>query len=666
MRSEIEAMCAESQKTRTRTTGKSSEKIEPAAPTTRWSWVLSAGLLTAVTLAVYWQVLGFDFVNYDDYLYVTQNPHVQQGLTTRSIAWAFTTTHASNWHPLTWLSLMLDRQLFGSGPMGFHITNLVFHLANTLLLLWALTRMTGSLWKSTFVSALFAVHPLHVESVAWVVERKDVLSTFFWFLSILAYLHYTDRPKFRRYLLVVLAFVLGLMAKPMLVTLPFVLPIIDYWPLQRFGAKKGVPWSKLALEKIPLLLISLASGLVTIVAQSKRAMGSFESYPLALRLSNAVLSYAVYIAKAVWPSKLACFYPYEWHISTTQLALAAFFLAFVTALALRQRDRRPYLTAGWLWYLVTLLPAIGLIQVGAQSRADRYTYVPLVGIFVMIAWGVPSSMEKLLRRYSKLSKQMVLSSISVAVVIALAGIARVQASYWKDGKSLFKHALDVAKPSSVAERGYAQALAEEGRVNEALKHYQASLRLDPHDARTYNGIGLLLADNGQLEDAIVAYRQALRCDPGFADAHNNLGNALAKTGSFEEAIEHYKGALELDPSYAEAHGNLAVLYTHMGRFDEAIRQYEEALALDPGFVEAKSNLAALLAQQGNFDDAIRLLTEAIKMKVDFADAHVNLALVYYQIGEYSQAWHEANLAQKYGAELPQEFVEEIGRKLSNP
>ena len=410
----------------------------------------------------------FSFVNYDDPQYVTANYDVQAGLTFESIRWSFTATHANNWHPLTWLSHMLDCQIYGMNPGHHHMTNVLFHILNTLLLFFIFKRISESIWKSAFVAALFALHPLHVESIAWVAERKDVLSTFFWMLTLWSYAGYVERPRLDKYLLLILFYILGLMAKPMLVTLPFVLLLLDYWPLKRFHLKSSdnenpevqrTFYFGLILEKIPLFLLSAASGIVTyLVQKSSGAVSSLDAIPFHDRIANALVSYVVYIGKMIWPHNLAVLYPYPRSIALWKIVGAGLLITLITVLVLRLLRSKPYLAVGWLWYLGTLVPVIGIVQVGSQAMADRYTYVPLIGIFIMITWGISDWVSK--RHYRRFGLFMV-----TAVILSLLMItSRLQVKYWSNSVMLFDHAIDVTGENSTAQLNLGEALAEQGNI----------------------------------------------------------------------------------------------------------------------------------------------------------------------------------------------------------
>jgi protein O-mannosyl-transferase len=508
--------------------------------------------LASVTFAVYYDVRSFGFVNFDDPEYISGNPNIQAGITLKSIEWALTADYAANWHPLTWLSHMLDCQLFGLNPAGHHIVNLIFHIANTLLLFLILKRMTGALWQSAFVAALFALHPLHVESVVWITERKDVLSTFFWLLTMAAYLRYVKKPNIARYLPALMLFALGLMAKPMLVTLPFVLLLLDYWPLGRIGRFNWRVFYRLILEKIPFIFLSAASSVITFLAQrSSEATVSLALFPLKSRILNAVISYSGYIEKMFFPARLAFFYPNQGpNISVFYAVISAVFLLAVTILIFRFAANHRYLVTGWFWYIGTLVPVIGVVQVGSQVMADRYSYITLTGLFIIIAWGLPELLAKW--PYRKIA----ISFASLAVLFALTVCTYFQTRYWKDSISLFQHALQVTKDNLPANLGITPMLLEQGRFEEAIWHYSQALRINPDSVEALSGLGVTLCRVGRVDESFVYYERALRLQPQNAIVHSNLGVALYTHGKYDEAIAHFKQALEIDPNYTDARNNL--------------------------------------------------------------------------------------------------------------
>jgi tetratricopeptide (TPR) repeat protein len=607
-------------------------------------WKIIACLfLVLATVAVYGQLRNHQFINFDDNVYVTDNAAVQSGLTLRGIVWAFTTLHAGLWIPLTWLSYMGDSQLFGLHPGAFHLTNLFLHLANTLLLFLWFHRTTGALGRSFLVAALFALHPLHVESVAWVTERKDVLSTFFWLLTMWAYLWYAANRGMKRYLLVLAGFSLGLMAKPMVVTLPLVLLMLDYWPLGRWpgrgptvagpGAYPGVSIKHLLWEKAPLLALAALVSVVTIFAQrTAGAVMPLANIPLKMRLANALVAYVSYMGKMVWPLHLAVYYPYPKHIWLWwQVAAPALGLLGISVLALRGAWKYPYLPVGWFWYLGTLVPVIGLVQVGTQGMADRYTYVPLIGLFIIVAWGMVdiTSRWRAARTFLPVGAGLVLGALVLCTWL--------QVRHWQDSISLFEHSLRVTENNRLAQNNLGAALFSQGQVDQAMAHYREALRLQPDCAGAHNNLGVALAKQGQVDQAMAHYREALRLQPDYAEAHNNLGLALAKQGQVDQAMAHYREALRLKPDYAEAQDNLGAALFSRGQVAEAMAHYREALRLKPDYAGAHNNLGAALFSQGQVDQAVAHYREALRLQPDDAEAHNNLGLALAKQGQVDQA-----------------------------
>jgi hypothetical protein len=537
------------------------------------TFAVLAVVLAVATCAAYWGVLGNDFTNYDDYDYVTKNPHVRQGITAESISWAFNIGYASNWHPLTWMSHMLDYQVYGLEPMGHHLTSLLLHVANVLLLFWVLCRMTGAPWRSAFVAALFGLHPLHVESVAWASERKDVLCTFFGLLAILAYVRYAERPELKRYLLVAAAFALGLMAKPMLVTLPVVLLLLDYWPLGRMQkSKNGGPGTgALLLEKAPLFAMSAASGVLTYMAQHRAgSVSDLELIPIGSRALNALLAYVQYLIMMVWPVGLAAHYPYLKIFPVWQVAGAILVLAGVSYAAWGLRKKYPYLLTGWAWYVITLLPVIGLVQVGSQAFADRYTYVPLIGIFIAITWGICDLMG--LRRLRHILRPHGVAVAATFVCLVLAALTANQTRVWKDSFTLWGHTLSVSPNEWMAHYNLGCILEESGRSDEAIPYYRAATRIAPDLRDAHFNLANLLDQRGDFAGALRHYGEAARIDPSDAQAHNNLCCLLGKTRDFEQSIKHGRLAVKHKPDYLEAHRNLAISLALNKQFAEALEE----------------------------------------------------------------------------------------------
>jgi tetratricopeptide (TPR) repeat protein len=573
--------------------------------------------IVLVTFAPAWQN---SFVNFDDGLYVNENPFVGAGLTGLGFAWAWTTSHAANWHPLTWLSLMLDTQLFGPAPWGYHLTNVLLHLANTLLLFVLWRRLTAAPLRSAAVAALFAVHPLHVESVAWIAERKDVLSTFFGLLALLTYARYTAAPGVGRYLAVVLGMALSLLAKPMLVTLPFLLLLLDYWPLGRWGDTWRPP-AGLLLEKLPLLALSAASSVVTVWAQEQGdSFSTLAGVSLPIRLANAAVSYVAYLRQALLPVDLAVFYPYAVRgPGPAPLAGAVALLAAVTALALWQARRRPYLVVGWLWYLGALVPVIGLVQVGGQARADRYTYLPLVGIFVAVVWGVAD----LARR---LGAVRAVAWLGGAVLAYLMLLSWTQTHYWHDSVMLWEHSLQVTQSNVIAHQALGAALLQHGEVDEAVRHYRIATHLNPRYAMAHNDLGNALLRQGNIAEAVAHYRDAARLDPGRAAAHVNLAVVLLRQGDVEGAVRHGREALRLDPGLARTHLNLGLALQAQGHLQEAVGCLRQAVALEPRRAEYHRALAHALTAQGGAAEARAEYQESLRLDPDWPPALTRRAL----------------------------------------
>jgi tetratricopeptide (TPR) repeat protein len=617
-------------------------------------WLVSIAL-AVVTLGIYAQVLQFDFVDWDDDQYIYENPHTAQGLTVPSVTWAFTSTDAVNWHPLTWISHMVDVELFGlqraengrvlQGPGGHHLVSVLLHTANSLLLLLLLVRMTGAFWPSALCAALFAIHPLRVESVAWVSERKDVLSGFFFMLTLLAYHRYTQRATLRRYLLVFISLALGLMAKPMLVTVPFVLLLLDLWPLRRW-ALPGWPPRRLLLEKLPLLGLAFASCLVTMLAQQAGgAVSSLDNLPLSWRLINAPIATATYLVKTVWPTHLTYLYAHPAEIPNKSLgdwimpaAAATLFLLLVSVFFLLLSRKRPYLVVGWLWFLGMLLPVIGLVQVGNQAWADRYTYLPLIGVYLVFSW----SLAQWIQGRPALRRKAIVAV--TAIFLLLIPLTWWQITVWRDSKSLYTHALSVTKSNYIAHTNLGAALHETGHFDASIVQYQQALRIKPDYAEAHNSWGSALTESGHPEEALEHYREALRIKPDYAEAHSNLGVALTKLGRPREGVTHYHEALRLKPDYAEAHYSWATALQAAGQFEQAIEQHQQALRLRPNYAEAHNNLGIALAESGQPRQAVEHYEEALRIEPNYAAAHNNwgnalqaLESLHDAIAHYRQA-----------------------------
>ena len=547
--------------------------------------------LAVSTLLVFCQARNFDFINYDDNEYVSENQHVLNGLTQDGIIWAFTTTpHVGNWHPITWLSLMLDCQLFGTNAGWMHFVNLLLHIANTLLLFAVLKKMTGSLWPSAFVAAAFALHPMHVESVAWIAERKDVLSTLFWMLTLLAYVSYVKRPATLRYLVTITIFAIGLLTKPMLVTLPFVLLLLDYWPLNRFDSPKAERQShrtvpvvnkrqilyRIIIEKIPFFALVAVSSVITFLVQrAGGAIVNINALPLKDRAANAFLSYARYIGKMFWPQNLAVFYPFDADsFAFWQVAMCVLLLLVISIFVIRFGRNQKYLLVGWFWFVGTLVPVIGFVQVGIQAYADRYTYISYIGLFIMIAWGLPELL-------SKWPQRKIALGMAAAMVLTAMGIgAYRQVGYWSNSIALFSHAIEVTQNNALAHYNLGVAYGKLGRHQDAMEAYQQAIRIKPDYADAHCNLGAAYGKLGRNKDAIKSYKQAIRIKPDNAESHNNLGAAYGKLGRYQEAIESLKQAIRIKPDYANAHNNLGFAYLMTGDKGSALEEYKILKTLD--------------------------------------------------------------------------------------
>ncbi|CAN2043701.1 protein O-mannosyl-transferase [Candidatus Magnetomoraceae bacterium gMMP-13] len=592
--------------------------------------ILISLFLTLLILAAYGQIRNFDFAGFDDKLYVTENSHVQSGFTCKSIAWAFTTYCSANWHPVTWLSHILDYEIYGLNPGGHHWTNLLFHTANSILLFFILYQMTGALWQSAFVAALFALHPLHVESVAWISERKDVLSTFFAFLSIGAYYRYVKKPGFINYFLIFLFLSLGLMAKPMLVTLPFILILFDFWPLERFQFEKNDKifsvFSKnfpLILEKIPLFIPVIISSVLTFIAQhSEGAVKSLESLPFKTRLANAIVSYVQYIIKAVYPNKLAVFYPHPGKsLPAWQIIGAVLLLLLSLFFAIRMLKKYKYAAVGLFLYLGTLVPAIGLVQVGAQAMADRYTYIPLIGIFIIITWGITDLTATW--HY----KKIILIISSLLIISGMTASTFFQTGHWKNSVELFEHAVKVTDNNCLAHNNLGVALFEKGRLDKTMIHYKEALRIKPDYSEALYNMATLLYNQGNIEESALYYKKALKVNPDYPDAHHYLGNTLVNLGKLDEAGLHYSEALRINPGNAHAHYDFGLYLIKQGKTRKAGLHFAEVIKINPKYFKAYNKIGIILARQGKLKQAKVFFLKALKIKSDYKEAQKNLNLI---------------------------------------
>jgi Tfp pilus assembly protein PilF len=620
------------------------DRIPPAAamgdPDRPAAWIVCGLLLLAVAV-VFGPAIGYGLVNYDDTEYVCDNPHLAGGLSVNGVVWAFTSTRCANWHPLTWLSYLADFQLYGPAPWGYHLTNVLLHAAAAIVLFLVLRRMTGDLWPSAFVAAVFAIHPLRAESVVWVAERKDVLSGLFFMLTLAAYVGYVRRPfSFARYALVLLLFALGLMAKPMLVTLPLVLLLLDYWPLDRL--KLG--WRPV-IEKLPLLALSAASCVATSLAQ-RAALARFDSLPFGSRTANALVACAAYMGQLFYPVGLAVFYPHPGDGRPIgQIAGALLLLAVITAAAaVCWRRTRPYLLVGWFWYLGMLVPVIGLVQVGQHAMADRYTYLPQIGLAIGLTWGA----KQIFRAWPRHAWPQ--GVIAALVAMVLMGGTWRQTSYWRNSETLWRQALDCTPGNVVAYNNLGIVLREQGRVDEAAAQFQKALAIRPNDVMAHVNMGIVLYQQGRIEEALVPLQRAVDLKPDNPIGHNNLATALHALGRDDEAGAHYRKAAELQPDYMDARNNLGVFLYQCGRVPEAIAQWREVLRSYPDNTSALSQLAAVLAtasdaSQRNGREAVDLARRAAKLTGNQDPAILDiLAAAQAEAGRFAEAVQTAKKA----------------------
>jgi tetratricopeptide (TPR) repeat protein len=621
----------------------------PAALKDDWLVYGVCIFLAAIIWGVFGQTLGHEFVNFDDDLYVYENPVVQKGLTWEGFRWALTYGYIGHWHPLTWISHMLDCRFYGLSPGGHHLTNVLLHTATAVLLFLVLRRMTGFLWRSAFVAAVFAIHPLRVESVAWVAERKDVLSAFFFMLTLGAYVRYVQRrskvegresrarvvpaldPLVRRseakmarlwtldYGLVVLFFALGLLSKNMLVTLPFVLLLLDFWPLGRVtsGEWRVASILRLVWEKIPLLVLTVGSCVATALVPEKLTA---DTLPFGLRMENAVVSCVTYLWQMIHPSGLACVYPNPAnYLPFWQVAGAVGLLLAISGAVWAFRQTRPWLMVGWLWYLGMMVPVIGMVQISYYAHADRYTYLPQIGLYLLLTWAAADLCAGWRHR------RVVLGGGATVILVALIFCARVQTSCWRNSESLWTHTLACTSDNFIAHNNLGIALIPKDQVDEAIVHYQKALQIKPDYAEAHNNLGNALLKKGSVDEAITQYQKALQINPNYAEAHHNLGSALLQKGSVDEAIVHYQKALQINSGFAEAHVNLGNALLQKGSVDEAIVHCQTALQIKPGFAEAHVNLGNALRQKGSVDEAIVHYQKALQIKPDYVEVLNNLA-----------------------------------------
>ncbi len=590
-------------------------------------------IVATLTIALYWPVQSFDFVNYDDDVFVKDNREIRGGLSREGLLWAFTTFHGGNWHPLTWVSHMADVEVYGLDAGGHHRTNVLIHTANAILLLIVLTAMTQSPGAGGLVAVIFAIHPLHVESVAWIAERKDVLSGFFWILTMGAYAGYVRRPTVRRYLLVVLAFALGLLSKPMVVTLPFVLLLLDAWPLRRFGdartvfdrfggvANRGVA-ARLFTEKLPLFVLSFVFSILTLLAQKEvGAVWTVDRMPIAVRLANALVSYMEYIRKMVWPVDLAVLYPHAGMPETWSIGVAATLLISLTVLAVLKMREMPFLLVGWLWYLGTLVPVIGIVQVGSQAMADRYTYIPLIGLFIALAWGA----ERITGWKPWLRQPLI---VSIFVVLAgLLFLARLQVGTWENTLTLFEQALAATKVNPLAHNNIGVYYMDRNDCQKAVPHFLEAIRIKENYAYPYHGLGVCASRMSPPTGAMYFFRKALEIDPQLTRALVDRGIFSMKQGNFDSAAEDFEQALRIKPDHTAARGNLGLIRLHEGKLAEAEAHLTAALRLSPDSAEILNNIGLLCVKQGKIEEAAAWFRQGLEHVPGHPEIEKNLQIL---------------------------------------
>lgn len=581
--------------------------------------------LVAATLAAYEPVRKNGFVDLDDGVYITKNHNVNEGITLQSVIWAFTKFHSCNWHPLTWLSHAMDCEIYGLNPLGHHITNVLIHIANCLLLFWVLRKMTGATGPSAFVAGVFALHPVHVESVAWAAERKDVLSGLFWMLTMLAYVRYVERPNFKRYALVLLAFAMGLISKPMVITLPFVLLLLDYWPLNRLnksgGLKPTLQMGRPLTEKLPLFVLSAISGVVTLLAQhSGGAVITLESMPISYRIANTFTSYIRYIGKTFWPSRLAALYPQHLgDLPETEVITCVLLFILLTILSIRIGRRKRYIAVGWLWFVGTLVPVIGLVQVGLQAIADRYMYIPMIGLLIIVAWAGKEVVGDNRRRQAA-------AAVSAVIVLFIALIlTRIQAGYWQNNLTLFGHTVSVTEANPFAETDYGSALYKAGHIDEGLAHINKAVRINPDFSAARDALGMVLMEQGKLNEAVACFNEVIRRDKTWKEGYINLGTAMSKQGKYDEAIKYINKAIELDPECPDARNNLGKVFLKQGKLNEAIVCFKEILQTSTDRMEVYVNLAIAYDKLGDNELSLLNRSKAMGLKSDNPEIINNLA-----------------------------------------
>ena len=598
-------------------------------------------VLIVTTLAVFWQVHQFGFLHIDDNIYITENSHIKSGLNLDSILWAFNTTYAEFWHPLTWLSLMFDYQLYGLNAGGYHITNIILHLLSTLLLFWLFIRMTGAVWKSAFVSVFFALHPLHVEAVVWISERKDVLSTFFWMLTLCLYVFYTGKPAIKRYLLVLFSFILALLSKPMVVTLPVIMILLDYWPLNRFELQKGnlIKWQ--LKGKTPFFVLSAVFSIITIYAQYK-PVGRDLKFSMISRLANALVSFITYLEKTFWPHDLAVFYPFPHEIPALHVLVAALLILVITAVVIVAMKRLPYLFTGWIWFTITIAPVIGIIPIGDFAMTDRYHYIPSIGIAIILAWGIPS----LIKVEQPGKKILFLAGMIFLTIIAF--LSWKQCGYWENDIKLFNHTLQATKNNYLAHINLGYVLFKEGKNQEAIDHYNKAIQIMPGNILIYNNRGNAYAKSGRYELALQDFNEAIRLKPDYTDSYFNRGNIYHELGQYQKAVDDLNKAIQLNPDNYLIYFNRGNANINLGRHQLAIDDFSKSVRLKPDYADAYNNRAFIYLNLGQYQQAISDYSKAIGLKPDYADAYNNRAFVYLNQGDIVSGCRDAKQACELG------------------
>lgn len=595
-----------------------------------WKTAGMCSLFVVLVLLVFGQTVGHQFINFDDNTYVCDNPRIQGGLNLEGIVWAFTHVHSDNWHPLTTISHMADCQMYGLWAGGHHLTNVVLHAAAAVMLFVALRELTGTFWRCAFVAAVFAVHPLRVESVAWVAERKDVLSGLFFMLTLWAYAIHVRRPANRwGYAMVVVWFVAGLMSKPMLVTIPFVLLLLDYWPLGRLRAAAQLP--RLLVEKLPLMVLSLLSCLVTLYSQMS-TIRPLDDFSIPMRMGNALVAYMAYLGKMVYPDRLVVFYPLwksGWPL--WEVLLAGLLLGGLTALAWVLRQRHPVMLVGWCWFLGMLVPVIGLVRVGVQAYADRYTYLPLIGPVMVLAWMATDCTSKWRHR------KVVLGGVAAVLLGVLVPAGYRQTSHWRDDMTLWTYVLGSSRDNYLAHNNLGMAFLVQQRMEDAEDQFRKSLAANPIFAKAFHNLGCIRMAQQRWEEAVAFFQKAVELEPSMAEAHLNMGNVLSRLGRLDEAAAQYRQALGIRPGYPEAHNNLGNLYMMKGRRDEAEAEYREALRLKPDYSESHNNLGNVLVEWGRKEEGAAHLREVLRLNPSNPEVLINLGWILFELGHADEA-----------------------------